>query len=488
MQNLGRVLISLMLMIASAWASLSVTVDNNKVVQGDSVTLTLRAVGSDVEKPKLNRICDEKIASSSHGTNIQAINGSFSKSSVFSYVFTPTKDCTIKPITMKIDGKEEVSKAIDIRVVPMKITKNSPFILEMTTDKQSVYVGEPFKVTVIFKQRKNSEAVDSKFLPPEMQNFWIKEEVKGRRFDEGAYSVSRLSFIMAAQRRGVHTVSPAQIKIATRSHSRDSWGQWLPALKWRTYFSNKLDLQVLPLPQGVDLVGDFAITAQADKRELEANEAVNVTVEISGSGNFEDIGSLKPSIHGVTAYEEEGETKTYLENGIYKGSWTQKLAFVGDGSFTIPPFTLRYFDPKSKSVKSIQTEVIPVTVKNSQIKVDEPLKIKRPEPEEISAADRQDVAVMPWKTPFTLGLFLGLLLGVSAILIPWRRWFDREGETSKVNVNDHKQVLMLLMQHQDDPESAAMVEKIEASLYEGKEVIIDKKELKALVKRVTEKV
>lgn len=487
MRDPGKTVIVLMLMSMQLWGALSASIDSAKVVRGDSVTLTIQADGNDVQPPGLNTICGETIISSSQGTNIRSEQGTFRKSTLFSYVFAPLKDCTIEPMKLTIDGKEEVTKAIDIRVIPMKITKNSPFILSMEADKKSVYVGEPFKVVVTFSQRHNSNAVDSKFLPPKLHDFWIKEELKGRRFEEGNYSVNRLSFIMAAQKSGNFSLPPAQIKIATRSHSRDAWGQWLPALKWRTYFSNTVSMQVVPLPSGVDLVGNFTISAEADKDHLEANEAVNVRLTIRGSGNFEDIDSQKPTIENVTVYEEEGVTKAYIENDIYRGSWTQNFAFVADNSFIIPSFTLEYFDPVAKSIKAISTEPIAINLADRHAHSDEPLKIQRPVsavnlPEESTIGDS---FATEWGVPIAIGTVLGFITGVLAMVLPWRRWIaQRQRTESKFDPEDRRQLLMFLLPYRDDEEAARMINNLEFELYHAEASSIDKKALKALLKRL----
>ncbi len=464
-------------------AKLSAMVDTEKVILGESVTLKIQASGSDVQAPSLAKVCGTKITSSSQRTSIQSINGSFSKSYLFSYEFTPMRDCVIDPISVQIDGKEERTKAIAVNVIAMKITKETPFILQMETEKQSVYVGEPFKITVLFKQKRNSEAVDSKFVPPEFTNFWTKEQQQSRRFEEGAYTISRLHFVIAAQKSGTHVIDPSQIKIATRSNSRDVWGQWIPSLKWRTYFSNPLEIKVDPLPEGVILVGDLQITADIDKQVLSPNEAVNVDLRISGNGNFEDISSLKPSIQGVAVYNEEPEIKAYIEDGVYRGNWNEKLAFVSDRSFTIPPFTVRYFDPESKTVKTATTEAIAIEVKAEQVTGQgQALTIKRPE------AKKEEVlrveSSVPSKHSFIVGLIAGLSLGIGLMFMPWRQWFSRRDKEQNINYKDKKQLLMFMLQHSNDPEALEWVEKLESLIYEGKSVDIDNKVLKRVVKRL----
>jgi hypothetical protein len=482
MKNLGNILIILVLAASSLMGAISASVDETRVQMGDTVTLTLKASGQDVEKPSITELCGAQITSTSQGTSMRSVNGRFTKEYLFAYTFTPAQDCRIDPVVLKIDGKEERTEPIDIRVVPMTITKDSPFILEMNATKRKVYVGEPLKLVVTFKQRRDTKPVDSKFAPPEVKNFWIKEEAQSRRFEEGENTVTRLTYIIAAQKPGSLAIDPAKIQIATRTASRDVWGQWLPKLKWRTYFSNPLEVEVVPLPEGVSLVGDFTIEATADKEEIDANEAVNVTITVSGSGNFEDIGSLKPEIGGVAVFDEEPKIDGYVEDGKYRGFWKQKLAYVAERSFTVPVMTLRYFDPETGRIETTTTEPIEIRVRGAKPQAKEPLVIARPEAKPKDGGRVAPFTPGSWEVPFGAGVLAGLLGGVLLMRLP--RGGRSGASGGKLDINDQKAVLMQLLPHRSDPEVAEMVAILEGNLYGGSYHAVDKKQLKALLKRI----
>lgn len=484
MKNRGKAGWILLALAANLYGGISASVDETRVTMGETVTYTLKASGAQVEKPVISELCGSKVLSTSEGVSMQSFNGRFTKAYTFAYTFEPLKDCRIDPVTLKIDGEEMRSEPIDIRVVPMQITKDSPFILGMHTEKAKVRVGEPFKAVITFKQRHGSEPVDSKFEPPKLKNFWVKEEAQSRRFEEGDYTVTRLTYILAAQKSGSMTIEPAQIKIATRSASKDAWGQWLPQLKWRSYFSNAVTVDVEPLPSGVTLVGDFAIEAQSSAAEIEANKAFNVTLRISGSGNFEDIGSLKPEIPGVSVFDEAPEVSGMIEQGNYRGSWVQKFAFVAERSFTIPPFELTYFDTKTQQVKKIRTDPIDVRVKGAPKQAPKALKIERAEPvaQEKTPQTGQAGVSMRWELPFAAGVLAGLIAGMLLALLPWGRWFAKR--EPRMDLKDHKRLLMQLLPYRKDPEVAELVEILEGNLYGGAYRSIDLKQLKRVLKKL----
>jgi hypothetical protein len=425
-------------------------------------------------------LCGESIISTSKSTTVQGVDGVFHKKDSYDYVFIPTASCTIAPITVNINGINETSKPIKINVSSIKITKDSPFILTLQTPKKSVRVGEPFKLKVLFRQKNGNGAVDSKFSLPQMKNFWVKKESVGKKTQTDGYTTQELTYIIAAQKSGYHTIAPARIEIATRSHKKDSWGQWFSALNWRTYFSNTLEIEVLALPQKISVVGTFKISAIPDVLEVNASEPVNITVRISGNGNLEDIKAYNPKLKGVGIFEEDPVINAGVSKGEYRGIWSQKIVYVPNVDMIIEPFVLEYFDLSSQSVKSIQTKPIKIHVNGVSDANETVLNIQR-------SHDNETVSKEPTSTQeptlvFVLGLIIGVFGGIILARLPWKAWFSKE-QGSKSSYKNERDVLMLLLSHLDDKDARSMVELLEKKLYEGERFSIDSKELKRLFKR-----
>lgn len=480
MKNLGKVLMGL-IMSLPLYAGLQVSVDSQRVTQGDSVVLSVRAQGDNVAPLRMASVCGEPISSTASGTTIRSINGNYTKEQTYTFTFTPTKDCVIAPITLKIDGVEEKSEPISIKLSHMVITKDSPFIIEMKSERTNVHVGEPFIVNIDVKMKHGAQAVDSKFLPPEMKNIWVKKEQQGDRYEEGDYTVTRLTYVMAAQKSGINTIGAANMKIATRSRNRDAWGQWMPSVKWRSYFSQSLDINASPLPDNVNVVGDLSINLGLDKRSVQANEAITATLTISGSGNFEDIGSLKPYVQNVSIFEEDPKITEIIEKGKYSGKWQQKFTLVSDGNYTIPSFKLQYFDTKTQSVKTLETEPVTITVKGGVKKsVKQEVKVERAnvahENEKELVASSQGFSIKD----FGLGLLSGIVLSLLLLVVPWKKL---KRKNSMPSLSDEKAIITLLMPYRDEVDVKEMIETLEKRVYSGSDVNLDKKALKTMVKK-----
>ncbi len=468
MKNLGKIVLFLLLTQYTVAASVKATVDFKSVEVGEMVTYSLYISGEDVVRPNIQTLCGVDVISTTSQTNIEMINGRISRANILSYKFIPQKDCTIEPIEIEIDGKVQMSNAIDIKVGAVIPNKDSDFILSLSTLKKEVYVGEPFDVILLFKQRDGAEAVDNKFIPPELKGFWIKGESKPQRSKDGKYTVTKIVYTMAAQRVGDLDITKAQMRIASRKNVRDSWGSFIPRIKWKSYFSNDLSIKAKALPGGVDLVGNFSILASVDAKEINSNEAVNLTIEVLGNGNLEDIKSFKPYIQGVNIFDED--------IAIRGNKLTQKIAFVGENDFIIEPFILKYFDTDTKEIKTISTNEISIKVKNAKPK--EELTIKREQkPVEAKVEVAQNSLSNLWiGVIFVSGLVVGMLL---MLLKPLKF----KAKEKAVSIKEPKLLLVKLFPYKDDEEVQKIIDILEENIYSGAKMDIDKKALKEIIKK-----
>jgi len=472
MRTITKVLFILLLFLNTAYAQVVAKVSPKEVELGEMVTYSLTISGEDITRPNIRRLCDSDVISTSSQTSMQITNGAINKNYTLSYRFVPQKSCVIDPVEVEIDGKTESGNSVEVKVVPVSGAKDLDFVLKLESSKKELFVGESFDLTLTFKQRSDAEAVDSEFTPPELKGFWIKNESQPKRYQDSKYTITEIVYSLAPQRAGELKIPQAQMRIASRGSRASAWGDWIPTIKWKTYFSNELSFDVKPLPSGVSLVGDFAIDAVVDKREIKANEAVNITINVSGDGNMEDIKSFKPVMDDVAVFDE----KISIEGN----KLTQKIAFVADRDFTIPSFSLRYFDPKTKEIKEIFTKEIKIDVINEQPK--EELIVKKEE----SATDNEAQTTAPAGKEYDMLtlilIFIGGVVAGVAIML-YRPNLNFEKKAKEGSIKDPKILLTKLLPFKDDREVAEIVEILEKNIYSNEKIDIDKKALKELLKR-----
>jgi len=476
MKNLGKkIFIIFSLLATTLYASVTARVNPSVVYSGDTATYVLTISGSNVKKPLLDNVCGNDITSTGAQTSIQMINSDYKKSYVLSYQFSPQKSCVIKPVTVEVDGKKEKSNEVKVTVKPPSQDKGANFLLSLKASKTKLYVGEPFTLNLELKQKKTAQVLDSKFIKPVFKGFWVKGQSKATREETSEYIITKASYKLAPQREGNLTIKPAQLKIATRAISHNMWGSFMPQVKWKTYYSNEVNTQAQTVPNSAKIVGTFTISAQPDKTVITPNEAVNVTVKVQGDGNLEDIGSFRPYIDGVNTFGEKIK--------IAGDTLTQKLAFVADKDFTVPSFSLAFYNLKTKRVEKIVTKPIPIKVQGATATPTK-LTIQKGNEQkvEIKKAPLAPVSSRSFSIAWTLTAFVvGLIIGIGLMLLKSFKIFKKE---KTFNPKDEKLLLVKLLPYKDiDEDVKKIVDILEANIYTNKSEIIDKKLLKEILKK-----
>lgn len=474
MKNLGKIFFILFLLQNILNAEVIASLDSNVAYEGEVLNYTLSISGNNIDKPQLSSICGNPVSATSSQTNIEMINGNYSKKYTLSYQFTPKASCTIAKTKVRVDGVIEESNELELKLKKASTEPNAAFTLAIKSSKESLYVGEPFEVILTLKQKRNAQVVDSQFEAPDFQGFWIKSEGKAQRKDDGAYITTKVLYKLAPQREGNLSIKAAKINIASRENSRDMWGNFRGGLKWRSYFSNELSFEVKPLPNAATLIGNFTLNATIDKKEINANEAVNLTIKVVGEGNLEDIKSFKPYIKGVNIFDEKID--------IEGNTLTQKLLFVSDRSFTIAPFTLSYFNQESQKVEQLKTEPFAIKVNNAS--TPQELEIKRDTPvvEDSEVVQKSQKSVESDYN--TLALIVAFVVGiVVGAFLMWIKPLIRLKKEKRFDFKDRKLLLMKLLPYKEDAEVKALSDALEKNIYENGEESIDKRVIKRVIER-----
>ena len=138
--------------------------------------------------------------------------------------------------------------------------------------------------------------------------------------------------------------------------------------------SKPITVTVEPLPGGrptdfSGLVGNFKLSAKMDRNEVKSNEAVNLTVTISGDGNLFQV--QKPRIDfppDIEAYDPKVSDNIKVSAAGISGSKTFEYVLIPRyaGDFEIGPFNFSYFDPSSKTFKNTGTPAFDLVVEKGK--------------------------------------------------------------------------------------------------------------------------
>lgn len=275
-----------------------------------------------------------------------------------------------------------------------KVKKN--LFLKLDVSKTSCYVGEP--ITASFKLysrlRSETQITDA----PSFNGFSVSEldfnsnvrieELNGRQYNvytlrkvqlypmqEGDIALTplvatnRVSFIKSeyAERQRHDLFFDMMENFADANAPESSVIEKDIELK-----SEARTIHVKPLP-AADIpvnfkgaVGDFSITSAVDKNDLTTDDAGNLQITISGSGNIQLINA--PSIawpKGVDGFEARMKEDVDKSSVPIKGHkiFTYPFTLSHTGDFVLPAISFSYFDPETSVYRTVETAPITLHVK-----------------------------------------------------------------------------------------------------------------------------
>ena len=500
-QTLGKIFLILLFLSSVVFAGVKVSVNPPAVYKGDMVQLTITAEGDNIEFPQIAQVGDSPVMGTSSSQSVNIINGNISKTISKTYTFRATKSLKVPSFIVKIDGKEFKTKEQSLKVVkPTASHRGQPFVLEMSLDKNISYVGEPLNLTLSFKSKLNAHADKIQLGEPKLEDFWVKKSDEVTKSTEGEYIVQSLHYKLFPQKAGEYTIPAIEALIGKVQHQRSGLGgifddpffsSITEQLNWQKIYSNSLKVKVNPLPNGLELYGDYTIKATVDKRKVHANKPVNLTITVQGKGNIDDVKKFDLDIANVIVYADEPKIRSGEQNGVYGGVFIQKIALIADQNFTIPSLSLEYFDKKSKSVKTVKTEPIDIEVigggvgakSQPSIEVSPTQKIEVPK---VIQSNVQTKVVTKTEDSYLKYIFLGIgfLLGIGSMLLVnmLKKAKEAKKETDMVRAirkakDDQALFNLLLPYSKKDKRISKALNLLEENIYKGGKNKIDKEEL-----------
>ncbi len=401
--------------LKAADIEITTSINRTKVSLNQDFTLTIEISGdkaNQVGDPIVPDIDDFAVYLGSSGTaqNIQIINGKMSVTRSQSFMFKAVKmgNFTIPPAEVVLNGKRYRSQPIQIEIgkatTPQQQPKtNKPrsatqtpdetgegaLYLDVSVNKRQVYVNEPVIVSYkIYTQVSVTQYGINRL--PNTAGFWVEEYDLGTQPKMENKVINGKKFIVAEIKRmalfptdvGKKTIGSMEIECNVRVQQRrrsifDSFfdDPFFGRSVRKLLTSKSVTINVKPLPdQGKPtdfsgLVGNFNISANVDKKDVTANEAISLKIEIGGKGNIKQIPN--PEVELPSDFEQYppkiSQKISRTDDGVV-GSKTLEYVLIPryPGTHKIKPIRFSYFDLSTGKYKTAQTREIVINVAKSE--------------------------------------------------------------------------------------------------------------------------
>ncbi len=373
-----------------------------------SVVYEINADGSNFHSPNFGKLHKLSGPNTSQSSSIQYFNGKYEQSVTKTYTYLVTAseegEFTISPATIEVDGKTIASNSLKIQVEKRTSNTNKPgetgntsstdgqisdedvFLRTIISDKNP-YQGEQIIVTNRIYTRVGVSNLSME-KSPSYEGFWSKSlNEKDKQLRQSKEIINGEEYIVAdiskyalfAQKSGKLTIEPTELKCvaqvqlqAKRRRSRDPFEDFFNDPFFNRNIKNievflqskKIEVNVKPLPQVgkpdsfTGAVGKFSFKSDIDHDSITTNDAINLTLKLSGVGNLELINPPKVNFPpDFETYDPKinNSINTSL-NGISGSKKIEYLAIARNpGDFEIDPLEFSYFDPADEQYHIINT-------------------------------------------------------------------------------------------------------------------------------------
>lgn len=376
----------------------------SSVANGSSFQLvyTVNAKGKDLRVPDFAGFDVLMGPSTSTSSSVQIINGKMSSETIvrYTYVLSPTKEGTfnIPSATITVDKQRYQSNALTIKVLPADQAQqnaqpqggNRGNQQQAVAPQQAITSDNLFMRTIVSKTRVHEQEaillsykiyskVDVVNLGdvklPDLQGFLVQEIEQPRdlqfvleNYNGSNYNTLTLKqYLIFPQRTGTIEIEKANCTAVVRVRSQrqvrsyfdDFFDTYQEVNKPLATAPIKITVDALPTPKPADFcggVGNFSVKSSINANEINANDAITITVKISGSGNIKLLKT--PEVKFPADFETyEPKVTNDFKNTTSGATGTKTIEYLAiprhSGDYEIPETTFSYYDLSSKTYKSL---------------------------------------------------------------------------------------------------------------------------------------
>jgi len=370
------------------------------VAEGEqfAISWNANASGGEFTAPDFSGFYKLAGPQTSFSESMQMINGKVMRATSYTYVYylqaMTAGRFVLGPGIIRIKNKEYRSDSIYIEVVKDQAASqpqqgnnqnvkdatggNIPgtdLFIRLIVNKNDVYQGEHLIASLKLYSKIDLGGLNevkfpdfSGFVKEDLQTPQLRalqrENVNGVVYGTGIIQ----QFLLYPQITGEITINPVELTVLLqqKSNSQDPFfGGFFDTYTNvpKVIVTQPVKITVRPLPGNKPadfsgIVGKIDLTSSINKDSVDVNDAVNLKITVSGSGNLRFAG--KPDLKLPADIElYEPKVTDNIKNNVSGSSGQKSFEYVliprHYGSFTIPAVSYSYFNPETRRYEKLST-------------------------------------------------------------------------------------------------------------------------------------
>ena len=406
--------------------------------------VVLENAGASVPEPQFPQLDWARVQATGSSRNFSMVNGNFSSSVTYNFLLVPDRvgRHQLPAVSFEIGRTVVRSQPVSVDVVPAAPGLSSGssgggarLKLVITVDRNHAVVGEPIRMTVRFFQGVRLRS-DPDYRAPDIPGFWSEAPAVPRSYyvsdASGRWLVSETRVFLYPTVSGRLRIGSARMECELAGEEDDGTsglsGAGTPGQTVEIQ-SDPLSVDVSPAPAAgqpgdyAGAVGDFSLSVHPERVRVRADETMNLTVRVAGTGNLR----LAPIPQWPALDDFQVYSKSSDDSLNFDGDWpagakiiTYSLLPRRQGVLRLPPLRYVTYVPgqgyKTLSSGDLSIQVDPPIAGITDVRSLQPLEV----PHGLYRPPR------PWPG------WLAALLGSGVALLSAARMARRRAESADV--------------------------------------------------------
>lgn len=366
-----------------------------------AISWVINSGGGEFEAPSFDGFYKLMGPQTSYSSSTQMINGKVTRETSYTYTYyvqaLKAGKFVIPPALFTLKNKTYKSDSLTIEVIGSNAAGTDPsapdgteggsgientgnskdeIFLNLTFNRKEVYIGEGIVATVKLFTRVDLSGINE-IKYPSFEGFLKndlntppltslrRENVNGTVYGTGVIQ----QFLLYPQVTGDITIDPVSITVLVQQKSGQSdpfFGDFFSTYTTvpKAVLSGISKIKVKPLPGNKPddfsgIVGKVSLQAELDHDSVLVNDAVNLKITVTGSGNLKLANAPKLKLSpDIEVYEPKVSDE--LKNGVSGTSGRKVFEYLliprHNGDFTIPPVTYSYFDISTNQYRTLKLD------------------------------------------------------------------------------------------------------------------------------------
>lgn len=356
-------------------------------------------------------------------------------------------------MTIKKLGRKFLSLFIFLFVL-LPVFLYSKMEFTQTISKKDAYINETIKVVLTLKIDDYHNIEQVFFEDYDSNDFWYKKHEDKEVQKINDYTIYTYTYLLDAKGVG-EFILPKQLIEVSNNEIRNY-------RRWKKIYSNEVKINIKPLNQNLQIQGNYNFSAITNKTKIKENESINLSLELLGIGNIDDIKAFNLNLPNQVVYADKPLVKQEFKDYTYAGSFKQDFLVIASESFTIKPFEFTYFNIDKNRVERLTTEPIFIEVEKKNI-------------------DNKDEPFIKYIF-LIVGIMLGVLISLYYFKYKKAKAIQNEPIILKIKkAKNDKDLYKVLVSYCNVYDFDEVIKKLEENIYNNTKHKIKKKELIKLI-------